>query len=136
MESIELNSFVKAVHPEISKFPIRSYDPEEAEDERLGKDYLMRDVFMHLGPENHMQIVSLLKNKCFSGIKEADLSRHIMYRVMNGTMVNSRLEHNVEFIYDMHDRAAETILSYIAFADSFEKAQQIINAIDVNFDNQ
>lgn len=135
MESIELNNFVKAVQPEIPKFPIRSYAPEEAERARLEKDHLMRDIFMHLGPENHMQMVSLLKNKCFSGIKEDELSRHIMHRVMNGVMVNPRLEKDIEFIYDKHDRASETIMSYIAFADSFEKAIKIIDAIDVDFDN-
>jgi hypothetical protein len=133
--SFELNSFVKAVQPEIPKYPIASFTPEQAEQERLKKGYLVRDIFMHLGPENHMKIVALLKKKCFPDLKDDEVSRHIMHRVMNGTMINKNLESDVEFIYDMHDRAAETIMAYIAFADSMENAQKIIESIHVDLEN-
>lgn len=132
MESIELNRFVQAKCPEITKFPIESFNAEKAEEMRLEKDHLIRDIFMHLGPENHMEIVSILKNKCFGDIKDEELSKHIMHRVMNGTMVNKKLESDVEFIYDGRDRAAETIMAYIACADDMERAKNIINAIHVD----
>ena len=132
MESIELNPFVTAKCPRIEKFPIESFTAEQAEQKRLEKDYLTRDVFMHLGPEHHMEIVAILKNKCFDGMKDEDISKHIMHRVVNGTMINRELERDVEFIYDERDRAVETFLSYIAFADTMERARGIIDAIHFN----
>ncbi len=116
---------------EMSIPPSELLTADEAERVRLEKKDLMSNVFTQIGSEHYGEIVMLLKKKCFADLKDEDASRHVMHRIMTGTMINHAQEGNVQFVYDAHDHACENLLVYLAGVDTIENAEKIITQIDV-----
>ena len=134
MEEIELNSFVTVCKPEIRGVPKIKYDIEEAQTMCAQKRKLVDVVFVNIGAEYYGEISAILYDKCFGQIGREEISRHIMYRALIGTMIDSDMDEG-NFVYDKYDKTMETFLSYIVYADSLEEALKIINAIKPDLDD-
>ena len=92
----------------------------------------MDAVFVNIGAEHYGEISAILHEKCFGQVGMEEVSRHVMYRALTGTMIDSKIDEG-KFVYDKYDKTMETILSYIVYADGLKKALSIIDAIDVDF---
>lgn len=135
MNSIESNYLSNIQQPEIWDSPVDKYTAQEAEEMRLKQYETAKDIFTFFGAENFIRISANLHKKCFSEVNAEELSRHIMYRAFNGTIIDLNRENSITFVYDKHDRAMETLMHYILLADNFEQAMHVIDAINVDFEN-
>ena len=114
--AIELNSFVTVCKPEIEDIKPFEYTVEDAHNKYIEKRKLVDDVFMHIGAENYGEISVILYDKCFGHVDMEERSRHIMYRALVGTSINSNVDRG-KFIYDKHDKTSEVFLAHIVYAD-------------------
>jgi len=134
MQKIELNEFVTVCESGISDVLNFEHDVESAQEMYKDKRKLVDDVFANIGAEHYQEISAILYKKCFGQIDDKEeTSKHIMYRALMGTIID-RVYDKGEFIYDKYDKTLETILSYIVYADSLDRAIGIIDAIDVDLD--
>jgi len=136
MQKIELNEFVTVCESGIGDVPNFEHDVESAQVMYKDKRKLVDDVFANIGAEHYQEISTILYKKCFGQIDDSEeTAKHIMYRVLMGTVID-RAYGEGEFIYDKYDKTLETILSYIVYADSLDRAIGIIDAIDVDLDTK
>ncbi len=132
-EVIKLNHFVTVCNPEVEDIKRFEYDLKEAQLMYTEKRKLIDDVFLHIGAEHYGEISTVLYGKCFGHVDMEEISQHIMYRVLMGTTIDSS-DDGEKFIYDKHDKTLEVFLTHIVYADSLEKALNIIDAIKPDLD--
>ncbi len=132
-EVIELNHLVTVCNPEIEDIKRFEYDTKEAQLIYAKKRKLIDDVFLHIGAEHYGEISTVLYDKCFEHVDMEETSHHIMYRVLMGTTIDSS-DDGEKFIYDKHDKTLEVFLAHVVYAESLEKALNIINAIKPDLD--
>lgn len=135
MELKEINQVVLENMPHMKEMQPQEFTAEEAEEFRLGKADLVREMIVHVGAENYMELSRLLHKKCFGDMQKDRVSRHVMHRVIVGTSVDLRRESKVRFVYDERDLVLEVLMNYIAFAKNAEDAKKIIGAIDANLES-
>lgn len=136
METIEWSGFKESCRPEIiENVEAEVYSAGVAEKLRREKKVYVEIIFDKLGPEAFVKVLGAIHKKCFGDIQTEELSQHIMYRALNGAGIDLVKEEKVEFVFDLHDRVAETLLGYVECTNDVEHAKGVIDSITIDFSN-
>jgi hypothetical protein len=119
---------------ELSAIHKCEYNVQEASEMYEKKHKLVEEVFDNIGRESYIEIVALLHTKYFGQLKKEVISKHIMYRVLNGSTIslNNNID-NEEFIYDDCDKSVESLLQDMLNVDNVMEAKDLIES-DNNID--
>ena len=95
-------------------------DFKNTEDGQLDEYLFCHDLF------------SKIHKVCFADVDiEDNISKHVMARVLNGTLINWSSEHSFDFIYDYRDRQAKRILQDVLKVKTLKKLMNIWRNITV-----